>query len=326
MRNLLLATNDNYDFLQSLRANSVGGDLLNYAPHFEEYGQLSWGTLLSLKHRYEIGYTILSKLVYIISGGNFHVLLAVIALFYHVSLTKFIIKYSGNCLVSAFLYVALSLFNVSMNNLRSTIALSILYLGLPLLFENRYVKFAMVLIVAGLFHNSIFSLLPFFISTFIKNKLLFVLFCAAICLFIGLAFDILTSVILGLWPKYVGYFAELSNGGGMRLLLFLLLLSTMIIVLSKRSLWKYSSNCILLKMLICGVCLQLISMKVSFFARAVSYSYISLIVLLPEMTINCRVKRISIISLPCIISCFWFFYILSLIKNFTETVPYKFMF
>lgn len=55
----------------ALRANTVGGDLENYIPHFQEVSQTDFQYLFDLrKSNYEVGYTILIKLITLILGSE----------------------------------------------------------------------------------------------------------------------------------------------------------------------------------------------------------------------------------------------------------------
>jgi len=309
--------------LQGLRTNLVGGDLINYGYRFSEFGGMSWQSIISYNGKHEIGYIVLNKIIYMLSKGNFQVLLFVIAAFYNTSLAIFIKKNSSNYFFSLYLYIALNIFNLSMNNLRSTVALGVLYIGIPYLFKKKYVKFLLTLIIACLFHTSMACMLFFFGMVFITNKYLFASICVIFSVFLGTGFSIFSKIIQYVLPKYTSYFRVNSSGGGRNLLLFLVFLLLALLLLSKKEWWTSNKNTILLKLFICGICLQVVSLNVSFFARAVYYHLTSILFLYPELISNGRISRkSSSIFMFLIMICFMMYYIVALKGNSTMTVPY----
>lgn len=313
--------------IQGFRTNLVGGDLINYGYRFFEFGNMNWRSIIDYNAKYEIGYILLNKIVYVLSNGNFQVLLFVIAIFYNISLAVFLEKNSSNYFFSLYLYIALNIFNLSMNNLRSTVALGFLYIGLPYLFKRKNVKFLIVLVIACLFHTTMICMLFLFGMVFITNKYLFASICVIFSGFLSIGFSTFSRIIQYVFPKYDSYFMVDSSGGGWNLLLFLIFLLLVLLFISKKEWWESDSNVVLLKMLICGICLQIVSLNVSFFARAVYYHLTSILILYPELISNSRIsKRSSSTFMFIIMVCFMVYYIVLLQGNSTMTVPYEWIF
>lgn len=313
--------------IQGFRTNLVGGDLINYGYRFSEFGGMSWREILNYNAKYELGYIVLNKLVYMISNGNFQALLIVIAVFYNFSLAFFLRKHSSNYMFSLYLYVALNIFNLSMNNLRSTVALGVFYIGLPFLFQRKYIKFLITLYIATLFHTSMWCMLFLFAAVLIKNKYVFGTVCLGVVGFLGVGFKFFSRIIMAAFPKYLSYFMEDTSGGGLNLFMFLIFLLAAVLVLAPREWWQQDEKVILLKMFICGICLQIVSLNVSFFARAVYYHLIAVLILYPELIHSGKIsRRSSIIFMAIIMACFFGYYYVALLGNSTMTVPYEWIF
>lgn len=310
--------------VQSLRTNKVGGDLINYGYRFTEFGSMNWKDIFFYRGKHELGYVILNKIIYLVTNGNFQALLFVIATFYNFSLASFLRKKSSNYFLSLYLYIALNIFNLSMNNLRTTIALGILYIGIPFLMEKKYMKFLITLALACLFHASMVCMLFFFCTVIIKSNYIVTVLCVMCSVFLGVGFPRFSKIILMFFPKYASYFEGNTSGGGRNLLMFLMFLIVTLMLFSKKNCWKDDSKKIFLKMLVCGMCLQMVSLNISFFARAVYYHLTSILILYPDLISNGKFnKKSSFIFMLIIMSCFFGYYIFALKANSTMTVPYE---
>ena len=313
-------------FMQTFRAISVGGDLEeSYYGLYRFIGKNNITTIIKSYPHYEIGYILLNKIVYIISGGNIHALLFVIAAFFLFSLFKYIRRDSSNRIFSLFIFFSLGMFNTSMNNLRSTLAISFILLSLSCYFRKKYFETLVLFIAAFFFHRTILVFALFFsISLIKKHKIRLILY---IVLFVVLLFgySLFQMFINRFFPTYNGYF-EVNSDGGYNLLFVLLLFFCLLVLFCKKEIFKNDISNKMVQMLICAICFQLISIRIPFFARVTFYFMYSLVLLIPEVVANIKYKGAQ----PLVIFAFCFslfaFYIFVLKGDGSHTVPFVFDF
>ncbi len=278
--------------IHGLRAPSVGGDLYdNYASLYDASGSVEWSMLLSYSalRGYEFGYVLLNKTCWILSSGNLHFFLIVVAIIYMSAIAYLISKLSVNRYVGLFIFFSSYMYNISMNNIRSSLALSIICFGVPLLLERKHFRFALCVFFATFFHVTALVFCFFCATCMISNRRILVFIYAATSVFFTLGFDLFAKIVNMFFPKYSIYFLVESNGG-LTFLFFLIVLTVIIYFFSNSSFWAEHENLLMFKMLVCGVVLQLISLKIPYFSRAVYYHLISLPVLMPSLLVNNRVE------------------------------------
>lgn len=341
--------------LQGLRATSVGGDLAdNYVRVFHECGELSWSQIFNFSSGYEIGYVIINKIIYLIFGPNdfgMRMLLFAIAVIFNISFYVLIRKCSSNPLYSVFLFVGFGVFNISMNNLRSTLALSLIYLAILFAAEKRILKTLFFIAVASLFHTTAICFILFVISLLIKNRKILIAYYALMAGAFIIGYSVFGGVIEQYFPKYSYYLS--ATDGGDNYLLFLIVILFFVLIIPVRGFYDSSKEVLIsetfycketgldkdfadffledtkqivfLKVFCCGVILQLISLRASFFVRAVNYHLIGAILLLPNINGNSKLKNGMGLFTVFIGMLFIVFYIIMiLIGNGTRTIPYVF--
>ena len=313
--------------LQGLRAESVGGDLYdNYVRIFYECGCLSWYSILHFESTYEIGYVILNKLIYSSFGsGEFglRALLLIIAILYHMSLFKLLRWYSKNTIYSLFLFFCFGLFNISMNNLRSTMALVFVYFAIGYALENKTLKTILFMLVASFFHLTALSFLIFVFSLLVNRKTCLLVYFGGIAVFFIFGYGFFRMIIENHFPKYIVYLS--ASKGGYHYFLFLIAILAWMLLVPKKGYYENRERMVLLKIFCCGVVLQLISIRAAFFVRTVYYHLIGAVLLLPGINEHAKIKKGmgQITLLVCVMFIVFYTYTI-MIRNETRTVPYMF--
>lgn len=315
--------------IQALRDISVGGDLYdNYATLYEDCGHVQWDNLISysIVRGYESGYIILNKICYVLSNGNIHFFLFVIAAFYIGAIGRLISKESCNRYLGLFIFFASYSYNISMNNIRSTIATAIIIWALPSLLRKRYIIFLMSILIAFLFHKTAIVFFFFFVTVIISNTYLLIGLYMSMAAFLTIGYPLFLWLVGQFLPRYTKYLT-ISSNGGYSFFVFLLLLVVVIAVFASKDFWTKSNNLNMFKLLLCGVVLQLVSLRIPFFVRTVYYHLIALPLLLPALLEDNRLrKRFKSVLYFGVLVCFWCYYLFFLNANNTLTVPYKFCF
>lgn len=314
-------------FIQTFRSVNVGGDLHDsYYDLYQFVGENKWNFVINSSSGYEIGYLALNKLVYWISGGRITVLLFVIALVYLSSLYHFIKKISPNRFLSIFLFLAFGIYNTSMNNLRSTFALALVLFTLCFYIDKKWFRALFFIIIGMLFHKTVIIFLLFFLLASIKSNKLFGFFCVLLVLVFTLGFQMFAGAILTFFPRYEAYFTLQNSGGGYGLMALLIAIVIGMLMVTKKSFWKDRSNLMFFKMLIFAIVLQFVSLRISYFSRAVFYFLYAIIVLFPLIFNEFKNKTFKRFAYIVLILGMTAFFIYVLVGDASSTVPYELIF
>lgn len=142
--------------LSALRGNTVGGDLDNYLPYYHYLSHTS-----SIRELFddlrikEPLYVLLTRLVGLLSNDSERAYIVVTSIFSLVGPIALIQRYSKNPSFSILLYFALGFYTNTFNNIRQSMAISIIFISLPFLLEKRnFFKFCIAVVLATGFHYS----------------------------------------------------------------------------------------------------------------------------------------------------------------------------
>ncbi len=107
----------------------------------------------------EIGYRLLNSIVKS-AGGDLQTVFFITSLFSFISLSKFIKQYSNKKLISVIIYYSVFFLNFNMSIIRQGIALSIFLIALNYLFDRKFIKYILLILIATSFHQSAIVLIP----------------------------------------------------------------------------------------------------------------------------------------------------------------------
>lgn len=313
--------------IQAFRTDTVGGDLKNYWIYYYGFGDFVSFSDIIMKQAFtdtEVGYNLLCKILYILFCGNYNLFLGFIALVFHASLARFISFFSQNIFFSLFIFITVGAFNISMNNLRSTVMLAIMFQSIIYLYKKNYRIFWITLMFAGLFHRTAWAFSLFFLFHVVKsNKTMMKLSMMFIVTewFLG---NYLLLYLAKLFPRY-SYYLQFEPQGGYNLLLFVGGILLLVWCNYKEELLAHSGDgvfCFFYKMLLCGFILQVFAVRMPFFVRVVQYYLYSLCIIIPAVfKINKTLMPRPVLAMGIIVFFCGFYYYL-LCGNMTQTVPY----
>ena len=183
----------------SLRADTLGVDLDNYKQFYEFYQTLSFGEIMrgfrligGSTHDLgvESGYVLLNWVVGRL-GFSFHSFLVFYAAIVVGSVSLFIYRYCENAALGFATFISLGAFVSFFGILRQSLALAIFLLAIPALERRKPIRFFFIVIIAGLFHQSLFiAAVLYFVVKLKANKALYVIFIGA-----SLALTVITPVL-----------------------------------------------------------------------------------------------------------------------------------
>lgn len=214
---------------------AVGDDTFAYYEMFEGIKHTSWNDVIrdffsgSQTGIKDPGYNILQKSFASIIP-NFRFFLIAIAILFFTSLGKLFYKYTNSIqeiLVTVALYQCLYYSFMSITGIRQTIATSILLFAVPYLLDKKWLKGAILIILAATQHKSALLFCGFAFLPYIKNSRL--LLISAFIGFIPMLLfggQIAEFFIEGTqFEQYSNYLNQYEGAGAYSFMVFILLLS-----------------------------------------------------------------------------------------------------
>lgn len=144
----------------------IGYDYNMYAVGFRNMARSGFD-VLSYKD-WEPGFVIFTKLLGMINIMDYQWYMVILSIIAIVPAALFIYKNSEAPWISTILYVNMFLFFMSMNFLRQMIALSLLMLAWHFMKKNKFILFAVIIIIASFFHQTVLIMLPAYFLVKIK--------------------------------------------------------------------------------------------------------------------------------------------------------------
>ena len=161
----------------------------DWFPYYEYYNNC-----LNEERDFEIGYIILNRIIYSISGGNYTFFLLIIAAFIYCTFYKFFQNYSPIPVLSLLVLYSNLLPLMGMN--RQMIAVVICIISVKFILNRQFVPWLLTVMVAMIFHvSAAMFLIAYFLNRDIPLKF--------IILFIGGALIIAFSGVMNLVPDSV---------------------------------------------------------------------------------------------------------------------------
>ena len=145
--------------------NSVGQDASgahgSYPLIFQRTGQKDWSKLVgSSVQSFNTGFSLLMKLVYVLTNGDYQLFVTIISLFVVFSYMRFIRKYSPSPIQSVLYFLGLLYFLLMFDALKQAVAMAVLLFAFDAIFENKPIKFVLLVLIAAQFHFPAMVFLP----------------------------------------------------------------------------------------------------------------------------------------------------------------------
>lgn len=305
LRHIMVGTDDTYIYsMQFLDVQNTSFDMLLKSDEKDPY------------------YQVFSKIVGMLVGNNFNLVLLVYAVIFVVPVSIMIYKESPKMFLSYIILLSMGFFSFSMNGIRQGLAMSFVILSFPYLRDRKLWKFIACVIIASLFHKTALIFLGAYWLAFIplnKKTIFFYLIIFAACLLYGdqIARFIATesSVYDTRFEGYITRTNGLTYSGLIQFLLFFVLCFAYY-----KPTVKYDKTSICwFNMLILAIIFQTMAVVIAEFFRVAMYFSVFLIILVPKVLesvpINNRKIYTGILSVLLLI---YFFYLGA------GTIEYKF--
>ena len=274
-------------FMAAVRSGSVGVDYdWVYRDYFIQVTQNPFSFLLSSKNMYrsEPVYTLINMAVArfthepLALWGTASVIIILLRII-------FILKYSSSIWLSTFCYIGLGFFSYALCTLRQELGISVAMFALPFLQERKPIPYFMIIILAGLCHNSLFILLPvYFIVVIPPNKWMIGLYSTAMVSLI-LFSETLIEWFVTIFPRFEIYApgSVYMRGRNLNTIVIWVVLFIIASLMYRRLLTRNSKNGMLFNLYLYGVLLMVLTVKHFIFQRVALIFLPFVVVLIPEM-------------------------------------------
>lgn len=269
-----------YFLIAALRGYHVGFDTFNYFYSFKQASQLVFLNSLLLSSRGEpLFYGFLWLVSYL--TGSFTAVLAIVALFFTVSVWLYIYRYSEDPFLSILMLLAFNVYQFSLTGMRQTMAMSFACLALVAMKERRNLLALFLILLGAQFHKTGYLFLVLFPLKKYKLSInmLYLSVVALVGVFLG------RTQIASLLIPYInerGYSLSLSSSGyTMAFVIFMLYLCCVVFVKE----YKYSFQEIGIEfwMLLIAVFFEMLVTVQNIFFRFAFYFLIGGFVLIPNV-------------------------------------------
>lgn len=300
-------------FVLACRDRTIGTDLPGYVNNFV---LMSGGGF----ERYEPAYRLLYRIIGFFTD-NPQVMITVVAMLCTVPVGIIVYKYSKMPFLSLALYIALSYYAFNFSGLRQGIAYGLTFLSYKYIRENKFIKFALLIILAALFHESaIFFVAAFFVSKIKVNKIsVGVAILAGVVAYI-FRWQIVSFVVNIFFTSYI--VAETGAGLWLIMCSIIVLLGLVLYPEVKKKLVNTVDQ--LYMLLITGLVLMVFSSVSNNAMRLANYYYMFVILFIPEVmhAVKSR-KLISILAYIVTVACLAMYMHFLRIDDY-NIVPYHF--
>lgn len=317
--------------ISAFRGYTVGGDLYNYIPLFEEISRTDLNTLLADYTKYGIVFTCYVKFSSLISSDPTFILFTT-SLINLGLVFYFIKKHSCNYWLSIFIYITMAYYTNTFNSVRSSMALAIGMLAVHYLLENKNWKYLLCCIIAIEIHKTILPILFIPLLKKIKPSWIILLIPIVASIFLAQILDL--DMIANLLALYSDEYAQMeSSGSGYSMLALDIVLTLFAYYCLRHRLNE--TNSLMINILCMATCIQAFAPVFSLTTRMALFFTVYIIVLLPEIaekafTPASRIIAKSVLTVACLVYFQIFVMTPSMMyedgveSNTQRTIPYYF--
>ena len=315
-------------FISAIRADSVGGDLGHYLPHYKIFGEMQWSQLFAHRSKYGYIFATMCKIVYMINPSP-QSFLIVTSCWSLIPIYFFIKKYSANPLMSVFIYITFGFYTNTFNSVRSSIALGIGVLLFDYVIERKLWKF-LILFLLGVEIHYTFLLFGVIYPLYKKEiTLKYILVSIGLC-FVSSQVASIWSNLYGMALAYdEGAYRNLSQSSGGYTLLALMVAITFFFFFVKKNfnnVTKMWMHC-----MIVACCVLCFATSLTLLTRVAMFFYIVIVVLFPEIYksfSNPYLLRFGKYAIFVMFFVYFSFFVMKPLKEYDgsnnqRTIPYK---
>lgn len=275
--------------MASLRAESVGIDYEPYVEYFRLVSQKDLSWLFSTDNGYyrEVLYGLLNWLVSRLTD-NAAVFMGVMSSLIIVLRAVAVRRISSSAWASMFIYASFGFFGYALCTLRQELAISIVMFAVPYLQRKRPIPYFLLVLAAGLFHKSLFIMIPaYWLAWLPLNRVTFSLYGAGTVVGVAVA----KPLVLYITEHYFTYYALgsegerfLLRGRSLQTAIIPILVCMVALIFMKRLIARKPGNLVLINFSIWSAILFVFTLNSFIYQRlALIFLPLAAMLLLPEL-------------------------------------------
>jgi hypothetical protein len=283
--------------IAGLRSLSVGIDTHAYVYSYINSLYMYNFEDLSSFIRSEFLFQFFSKIIRYFSE-NYTIYLTIIATFYSIVIGRFIYKYSKEPTMSFLMLLSMGYYFFSMTGLRQTIAICFIVIAIDKLIEEKKISFFILVLIAGLFHQSAFIGLLIYILNKLKVNYKYIFVIGIISLFVYIFGPLIINHIVELfWPTRQ-YGVEEYGGTSTIFLLIIISIVSFILMSWKRNIDSnfLNINSLFIKLVMFSIPIQVLAIYQANSFRVAMYFHIVSIILVPNIINDTEDKLVRLLG------------------------------
>lgn len=296
--------------ISGLRANI--GDTYFYK-HAYENNDFTLELVLAEK---DIGFGFLQMFLQKFVSDDPQILIFVTALITNSLIVFVLYHYSRLIEISLYVYITGGLFLVSMNGIRQVLAAAIAFVAIKYLIKGNFIKYALIIVIASLFHQSALILIPFFFLVRFKawSKATVALLVLSVVFVIG--YEQFSKLLFkAIEETQYGHYQSFSEGGANILRSIVTAVPIIIAYLGRDKLREIMPNSdYIVNMSLIGLMFMLISTQNWIFARFSIYFELYQLILISWIIKLFREKDEKLIYFGMIVCYFAYYFYESVIS------------
>ncbi len=263
---------------------------------------------------WESGYVLLSKTIFYLFG-NYYVLQFLASFIFIYALSRFFEKNSDYPIFAFSIFLFIYFISLFMAQVRQSIALSVILLSTNYIFKRNFIKYALMVALACMFHiSAIVAIILYFLNTkWSKTFSLFIILVSQVFYFFPGSVLKIVDIIVPLMPQRIGEIAQdylnslFANKAQFNTGLFYIvtvIISTVSVLLANKDDEKmtFFSNS-----LVVAIVIMSMANAMMIIARFQSYFYVYGIVCIVNL-LNIKIKNINSYAIKSVIASILFLF------------------
>lgn len=305
--------------IQALRADTIGLDLVNYIPMFND------SALPSASEGVEKGFGVFNYLIHNYISTDYNVYLSIVSLMILLPFTLVVDKYSKIPALSFIIFTSFVLYVFSFSALRQTIAIGITTWSFLYVEKKKLIPFVCLVLLASSFHaTAIIFTIVYPLCNYVKfTKKIYIIALAAMAVLTYSLSSFLDFLLPYIFEenRYSFYYIELNATPAYNLLIIIAALFALTFIVRKPDKLGRDMQ-VMLFLSLCCQCLGLISPTAP---RIGFYFFIFIGIAIANIIAECRMINASKQLMKIGITAFMiFFFFYSYSGGYLNVIPYKF--
>lgn len=267
-------------FLISIFRYHIGNDYQMYADGFFRMGIKGFSTLEHLD--WEYGFNIYTKVIAYFTNDP-KIFFAITAFICLVPAAIFIYRNSRMLWLSVLLYVNLSFFYCTMNYLRQSMAIAFALIAWEFMKKRKFLPFLLIILFAATFHNTVLIMIPIYFIVALKPKIqVLLLYCYGL-LWFYISSEGFINILTDFFHSEYKNSIFIKEGLSFVYSLIPLIILAFAYIYKDKLMEMNITNKIYINLIYLSAFLMIIMSKHAILERFSYYSYIYVIVFVPEL-------------------------------------------